>query len=153
MADVHSKLIRKKNMRAVRAKDTKPELFVRRLLHSAGFRYKLHVKVLPGTPDMVLPKHKVVIFVHGCFWHMHDCALFRLPATRNEWWLNKLSENRLRGEAAEDYLRELGWRVVVVWECSLKGDSKLEKKEILDTFTSWLSGSTSFLEIPVSKLI
>lgn len=152
MTDVHSKLVRRKNMKAVRAKNTKPELLVRKLLHSAGYRYRLHVKNLPGTPDIVLPKYKVVIFVHGCFWHMHDCELFRLPSTRTEWWRKKLSENRLRGEAAEDFLRELGWRVVVIWECSLKGQAKLEPCDVLDKFNYWLSGPTSFLEIPESKL-
>ncbi|OFI35426.1 very short patch repair endonuclease [Alteromonas lipolytica] len=151
MTDVHSKPVRRKNMKAVRAKNTKPELLVRKLLHGAGYRYRLHVKNLPGTPDIVLPKYKVVIFVHGCFWHMHDCALFRLPATRTDWWRQKLTENRLRSEAAEDFLRELGWRVVIVWECSLKGQAKLEPGDVLDKFTSWLSGSTSFLEIPESK--
>ena len=151
MTDVHSKPVRRKNMKAVRAKNTKPELLVRKLLHGAGYRYRLHVKTLPGTPDIVLPQYKVVIFVHGCFWHMHDCALFRLPATRTDWWRQKLTENRLRSEAAEDFLRELGWRVVIVWECSLKGQAKLEPGEVLDKFTSWLAGSTSFLEIPESK--
>lgn len=151
MTDVHSKLVRRKNMKAVRAKNTKPELLVRKLLHGAGYRYRLHVKNLPGTPDIVLPKYKVVIFVHGCFWHMHGCDLFKLPSTRTEWWQKKLSENRLRSESAEDYLRELGWRVVVIWECGLRGPARLESDEVLDIFVSWLSDSTSFLEIPASS--
>lgn len=152
MTDVHSKLVRKKNMRAVRSTNTKPELFIRKLLHGAGFRYRLHVKTLPGKPDIVLPKYKTVIFVHGCFWHMHDCGLFRLPSTRTIWWKKKLSENRLRSDTTEDLLREQGWRVAVVWECSIKGKEKLEPDEILDKFTSWLSSNTSYLEIPSPEL-
>lgn len=104
-------------MAAIRGKDTKPELEVRRFLHSQGFRFRLHRKDLPGKPDIVLPKHRAVIFVHGCFWHLHGCKNTVIPKTRMEWWKTKLEGNRARDEKSRLRLNELGWRVIIVWEC------------------------------------
>ena len=105
-------------MAAVRSRDTTPEKFVRSLLHRLGYRFRLHRKDLPGCPDIVLPRHRAVVFVHGCFWHAHRCkAGDRLPATNTEFWRNKRNENVIRDRAAIGRLRRLGWRILVVWEC------------------------------------
>ncbi|WP_026899233.1 very short patch repair endonuclease [Daejeonella oryzae] len=119
--DVHSKEIRSYNMSRIRSKDTKPELLVRKFLHSHGFRYRLHVKDLPGKPDIVLPKYKTVIFVHGCFWHGHEgCKYFVVPKTRTEWWVNKIQTNNSNDVKAEMNLISQGWRIIKIWECELK---------------------------------
>ncbi|WP_238375811.1 very short patch repair endonuclease [Ectothiorhodospira magna] len=107
-------------MSRVRSKDTKPEMRVRRLVHGMGYRYRLHRRDLPGCPDLVFPSRWAVIFVHGCFWHRHrGCALARLPKSRVEFWEAKLEGNRLRDENNQRRLRELGWRVLIVWECQV----------------------------------
>ena len=109
-------------MSGIRGKDTKPELQVRRFLHAQGFRFRLHDKRLPGKPDLVLPKWKTVILVHGCFWHMHDCRYFKLPQSRTEFWRGKLESNRRRDDVIRHQLEALGWRVVIVHECDLRDD-------------------------------
>ena len=121
MADVHSKATRSYNMSRIRNKDTKPEMLVRRFLHKNGFRYRLHVKDLPGKPDIVLPKYKTVIFIHGCFWHGHQgCKYFVVPKTRTEWWLNKIGTNIANDANAETQLKAAGWNIIKIWECELK---------------------------------
>jgi DNA mismatch endonuclease (patch repair protein) len=122
--DVHTKEIRSKNMAAIKGKDTKPEMLVRRFLHANGFRYKLHDKSLPGKPDIVLPKYKTVIFIHGCFWHGHkDCKYFVIPKTRTEWWLNKINGNIDNDAKAIKALKKEGWRIITIWECDLKANN------------------------------
>lgn len=124
MADVHSKETRSYNMSRIRSKDTKPEMLVRRFLHKNGFRYRLHVKNLPGKPDIVLPKYKTVIFIHGCFWHGHEgCRYFVVPKTRTEWWLQKIGTNTANDIAAENQLTTAGWKIIKIWECELKKSS------------------------------
>ena len=124
MADVHEPETRSYNMSQISGKDTKPEMMVRKFLHANGFRYRLHVKDLPGKPDLVLPKYNSVIFVHGCFWHAHEgCKYFKIPKTRTEWWENKLLGNRERDEKHVRQLKDLGWNVIVVWECELKPEN------------------------------
>lgn len=121
MADVHSKETRSYNMSRIRSKDTKPELLVRKFLHKNGFRYRLHVKDMPGKPDIVLPKYKTVIFIHGCFWHGHEgCRYFVVPKTRTEWWLNKINGNISNDIKAETDLMANGWKIIKIWECDLK---------------------------------
>lgn len=121
MADVHEPEIRSYNMSQISGKDTKPEMMVRKFLHANGFRYRLHVKNLPGIPDLVLPKYNSVIFVHGCFWHAHEgCKYFKLPQTRSDWWKEKLFNNKVRDERHIEKLKEEGWNVIVVWSCELK---------------------------------
>ena len=121
MADVHSKETRSYNMSRIRSKDTKPQLLVRKFLHAQGFRYRLHVKDLPGKPDIVLPKYKTVIFVHGCFWHGHEgCKYYVVPKTRTEWWLNKITGNINKDNSSKQLLKSAGWKVIDVWECELK---------------------------------
>lgn len=134
MADVHSKETRSYNMSRIRSKDTKPELLVRKFLHKNGFRYRLHVKGLPGKPDIVLPKYKTVIFIHGCFWHGHEgCKYYVVPKTRTEWWLNKIKSNTANDSKAESLLLDSGWRLITLWECQLK------KKEIDATLPNLLA--------------
>jgi DNA mismatch endonuclease (patch repair protein) len=121
MADVHDKKTRSYNMSRIRATNTKPELLVRRFLHANGFRYKLHDKTLPGKPDIVLPKYKTVIFIHGCFWHGHsNCKYFVVPKTRTEWWLNKINTNKANDNKAVKALKKDGWKILHIWECRLK---------------------------------
>jgi DNA mismatch endonuclease, patch repair protein len=121
MADVHSKKTRSYNMSRIRSKDTKPEMLVRKFLHKNGFRYRLHVKTLPGKPDIVLAKYKTAIFVHGCFWHGHEgCKYYVVPKTRTEWWLNKINGNINNGANAENALKAEGWNIIKIWECELK---------------------------------
>jgi len=108
------------NMSRIRATDTKPEVFVRSEIHKKGYRFRIHVKKLPGHPDIVLAKYRTVIFVHGCFWHGHEgCKDFAPPKTRTEWWLNKISGNKKNDAKTIAQLEEQGWRVVIVWECEL----------------------------------
>lgn len=127
MADVHNKKTRSYNMSQIRSSNTKPELLVRRFLHANGFRYSLHKKTLPGKPDIVLPKYKTVIFIHGCFWHGHaHCKYFSIPKTRTQWWTNKINTNKANDAKAVKALKKDGWKVLVVWECKLK-KGKVEK--------------------------
>lgn len=120
---------RSERMSRVRAKDTKPEMVVRRLVHAMGYRYRLHVAELPGRPDLVFPGRKAVIFVHGCFWHRHTgCKLARLPKSRLDFWLPKLEANRQRDTVVLRSLRRSGWRVLVVWECQTKQPEALTRR-------------------------
>lgn len=121
MADVHDKATRSYNMSRIQSKDTKPEMLVRRFLHSKGYRYRLHDKSLPGKPDIVLPKYNTVINVHGCFWHGHQgCKYFVVPKTRTNWWLNKIGTTLKRDKINKKKLREEGWKVITLFECELK---------------------------------
>jgi DNA mismatch endonuclease (patch repair protein) len=121
MADVHNKEQRSYNMSRIRSINTKPEMLVRKFLHANGFRYRLHDKKLPGKPDIVLPKHRTVIFVHGCFWHGHnDCKYYVIPKTRTEWWLNKINTNIANDVKAQKALKQGGWKIINIWECDLK---------------------------------
>lgn len=125
MADVHTPEQRSYNMSRVRSKDTKPELIVRKFLHAHGYRYRLHDKTLPGTPDVVLPKYKTVIFVHGCFFHGHDgCRYFVVPKTRTDWWMDKINGNKRRDAENEAKLVADGWKIITIFECALKPKTK-----------------------------
>lgn len=121
MADVHTPEQRSYNMSRVRSKDTKPEMMVRKFLFARGFRYRLHDRKLPGTPDVVLPKYRTIIFVHGCFYHGHDgCRYFVVPKTRTEWWLEKINGNKRRDVDNYRKLTEAGWQLITIYECELK---------------------------------
>ena len=140
MADVHNKKTRSYNMSRIRSGNTKPEMLVRKFLHAHGFRYRLHggkpaaAKALTGKPDIVLPKYKTVIFIHGCFWHGHTnlpdrqagCKYFVVPKTRTAWWMNKINTNKANDAKAVKALKKEGWKVITVWECKLK-PAKVEK--------------------------
>lgn len=120
---------RSRVMALVRSKDTKPEQVVRRLVHHMGYRFRLHRRDLPGSPDLVFPSRRAVIFVSGCFWHRHDCPNGRrLPKSRRRWWRDKLEKNRKRDQAAQRRLYRKGWRVMVVWECQLTNIDRIQRR-------------------------
>lgn len=121
MADVHDKKTRSYNMSQIKGKNTKPEILIRKFLFSKGLRYRLYDKKLPGKPDIVLTKYKIVIFVHGCFWHGHEnCKYFVIPKTRTDWWLKKIERNKQLDCDNFQVLQELGWKVLTIFECELK---------------------------------
>ena len=141
MTDIVSPRKRSEMMAGIRGKDTKPEMRVRKALFADGYRYRLHRKDLPGTPDIVLPGRMVAIFVNGCFWHGHlDCNLAKVPSTRRDFWQGKLEHNRQRDKAATEALTTLGWRVLVVWECFIR--SCKEQRELARALSSWLEDPT-----------
>ena len=141
MTDVHSKRVRSKNMAAIRSKNTKPELVIRKALFAKGFRYKLHDRKLPGKPDLVFPKYHAVIFIHGCFWHRHNCHLFKWPSTRPEFWKKKINRNVEVDKRNYKQLKKDGWYILTVWECALKGRSKLPFNKIIEDISYWLEFS------------
>ena len=125
---------RSRNMSAIKSKNTKPEIKVRKVLHSMGYRFRLHRKDLPGSPDIVLPKYKTVIFVHGCFWHRHEnCKYASTPKTRKEFWESKFKANVKRDKEIEEKIKNIGWQSSVIWECELKDTYSLKDK-IVDIF-------------------
>lgn len=126
-------------MSGIRGKNTAPEILIRKSLFSRGYRYRLNLRNLPGSPDIVLPKYHAVIFVHGCFWHGHRCPFFRIPATRSEFWNKKIEDNRKRDHNSEMELLNSGWRVCTIWECAIKGKTRLSRlPELIDTVENWL---------------
>lgn len=127
--DVHTPEQRSRNMAAIRSKNTKPETKVRSLLHAAGYRFRLHRKDLPGSPDLVLPKYHTAIFVHGCYWHRHPgCRYASEPKSNTEFWQTKFAANVQRDQAAQQAPRDLGWKVVIVWECETRDIATLEAR-------------------------
>lgn len=148
MVDIVSSEARSRMMSGIKGKDTKPEILVRQLLHRAGYRFRLHRKDLPGRPDLVLSRYNTALFVNGCFWHGHeDCHLFRLPKSRQDFWEVKISGNKARDLRKQTELFELGWRVGVVWECTLKGKTALEHDSILRRLEEFICGDIPFYEL------
>ncbi len=145
MVDVVDAATRSRMMAGIRAKNTAPELLVRRGLHRLGFRFRLHDKRLPGKPDLLLPKYSAAIFVHGCFWHGHDCPAFKWPATRAEFWRSKIELNRKNDERHIEALHGMGWRVCVIWECSVR---KPGSEALVAHIARWLAGTSRTLEVP-----
>lgn len=131
MPDNHSPEVRSYNMSRIRSKNTKPEETVRKYLFSQGFRYRKNVRALPGCPDVVLPKYSTVIFVNGCFWHKHDCGRFKWPTSNEEYWTTKIIRNVERDTENQKKLQEMGWKVIVIWECELKKQLFPERMERL----------------------
>jgi DNA mismatch endonuclease, patch repair protein len=148
MVDIVDSSTRSRMMAGIRGRNTKPEILIRSLLHRQGFRFRLHARNLPGKPDMVFPRYRAVIFVHGCFWHGHDCPLFKWPSTRPEFWREKIERNRLNDERARNALLGSSWRIAVVWECALKGTGKIDEMYLVQTLSTWLRNTQSpLLEI------
>ncbi|NHN91653.1 very short patch repair endonuclease [Acetobacter sicerae] len=147
LPDIVSPEQRSRMMSGIRGKDTKPEMVLRQGLHALGFRFRLHDRKLPGTPDLVFPKYHAVILVHGCFWHGHDCHLFRLPGSRTEFWRTKIDRNRAVDVRTQLALRNAGWRVGTVWECAMRGKGRLSMENILEACSAWLKSDASELEI------
>lgn len=134
-------------MQAIRGAGTKPEILLRKGLHALGFRYRLQVRDLPGRPDLVLAKHRAVVFAHGCFWHGHGCALFRWPATREAFWRAKIQGNMARDARDQAALEAQGWRVALVWECALKGRGRQPEGAPLAELAAWITSGGQRLEI------
>jgi len=146
-ADTVTPATRSRMMAAVKGKNTKPELIVRSALHRRGFRFRLHRKDLPGKPDLVFTGRSAVIFVHGCFWHGHDCHLFRWPKSREDFWRDKIAKNIERDRRQYHTLAETGWRIGVVWECALKGKTRLPFDSVADQRAMWLKSDKKILEV------
>ncbi len=134
-------------MSSIRGKNTKPELAVRSALHREGFRFRLHRKELPGCPDLVFPRHHAVLFVHGCFWHGHNCHLFKWPSTRQMFWRDKIEGNMARDEKQRAALLDAGWRIATLWECAMKGRTRLPFPEVVESCVMWLNSDKRLLEI------
>lgn len=132
-------------MSRIRGKDTAIEIKIRKGLFNAGFRYRLHNRLLAGKPDLTFAKYKAVVFINGCFWHFHDCYLFKLPETRTAFWISKLESNRDRDQKNIQILLNGGWRVLVVWECSIRGKYRKDLNYIVEVITDWLKSDTNFL--------
>ena len=147
MTDVVDKATRSRMMSGIKGKDTQPELRIRKELHKLGFRYKLHQKGMPGKPDLVFPKYKAILFINGCFWHGHDCHLFKYPATQKEFWREKINKTKETDARNISLLMKDGWRVLNIWECSLKGSEKIGLEEVIYRTTTWLVSKCIFLEI------
>ena len=139
MTDIVSPEVRSRIMSGIRAKDTRPELILRRALHALGFRYRLHVRNLPGKPDLVFPKYRAIIQVHGCFWHRHGCSKTTNPTSNSEFWHAKFARNVERDREIERQLRELGWSVGTVWECEL---SKKSESSSIDAISRFIRDET-----------
>lgn len=151
MPDVHDSATRSRNMSAIKGSDTKPEVTVRKGLHRRGLRYNLHAKRLPGRPDLVFPKYRAIVFVHGCFWHSHDCHLFKMPSTRPDFWAKKLARNKQLDLEVLSALHQQSWRTLIIWECALKGRSKLGEEALLDSASEWIRGDNPECEIAGSS--
>lgn len=147
MADLVSPEVRSRMMSGIKGKNTKPELLIRQGLHVLGFRYRLHRKGLPGKPDLTLPKYNAVVQVNGCFWHGHDCSLFKWPSSRQEFWRQKIEQNRVRDQRNDAALSALGWRQMTIWECALKGKNRHPLEDVLSSCGSWLAGKLRTGEI------
>ena len=139
--------VRSRMMAGIKCRNTRPEKAVRSAIHKRGFRFRLYCGHLPGTPDLVFPKYRAVIFVHGCFWHGHDCHLFRWPKTREEFWHSKIRSNMERDKNQFRSLVTSGWRVATIWECALKGRARISIDEITDRCTAWLKSDGNQLEL------
>jgi len=141
MVDIVDKITRSRMMAGIQGKDTKPELIIRKALFAKGLRYRLHDSRLPGKPDMVFPKYRAVIFVHGCFWHGHNCRLFKWPSNRDKFWKKKILGNKQRDHKQLDEILSRGWRVLTVWECSLKGLGRRDPSYVIGRLVFWLQSN------------
>ena len=147
MTDVVDAATRSRMMSGIRRRDTKIEVSVRRALHARGFRYRVDVAGLPGRPDIVLPRWNAVVLIHGCFWHRHDCGLCRIPATRPDFWREKLDRNRIRDQQNLLKLQREGWRVATVWECAIRGKGTSAPEAVAAQLGDWLPTGLPMLEL------
>lgn len=152
MADVLSAAQRQLNMSRIKGKNTRPEMLLRRSLFSRGLRFRLHKQGLPGKPDMVFAKYKVCLFVHGCFWHGHRCSLFKVPRTRTEFWMQKINGNQTRDAKNLEILMHAGWRVMVVWECAIRGPRRRGLEEATDECVKFILGALSMPAWEISEV-
>lgn len=152
MTDVHDKATRSKNMRAIGTRDTAIEKRLAGLLTQAGFEYRVQDAALAGRPDFVIDSYQCIIFTHGCFWHHHDCYLFKVPATRTEFWLDKIGKNVIRDARDRVALLAQGWRVLVVWECALRGRLKLDDAALIERLEEWICGGGQSAQIDIQGI-
>jgi DNA mismatch endonuclease, patch repair protein len=145
MVDIVDKPTRSRMMAGIRGKNTKPEKIIRSLLHRQGYRFVVHDRRLPGSPDLVFPQFRAVVFVHGCFWHGHTCSYFKWPATRSKFWRAKIERNQENDAKALRALREMGWRTAIIWECALRAPAR-DAKAISLRIGRWLSQGTRCIE-------
>lgn len=148
MTDVVDKETRSRMMSGIKGKNTKQEILIRKELHKLGFRYKLNDTKLPGKPDIVLPKYNAVIFVNGCFWHGHDCYLFKWPASHTTFWKEKINKTKITDKENYTKLGNMGWRVLIIWECVLRGKGKLPLNYVIDEAKTWILSDCLVKEIP-----
>lgn len=153
MTDVLTPAQRRFNMSRIRSKDTKPELLLRRGLHALGFRFRVHRRDLPGCPDLTFPRFRAALFVHGCFWHGHNCVMFKLPATRTEFWSAKIAGNRKRDNRVLEELSARGWRTLIIWECTLRGPAKPPVDRVLDQIAEWLRVNKGVDSVQLDELL
>ncbi len=146
-ADTVTPDVRSRMMAGIRGSNTKPEMAIRSELHRLGFRFRIHRRSLPGKPDLVFPKYRAVIFVHGCFWHGHGCHLFKWPKTRSEFWRQKIHSNIERDDRHLSALTNAGWRVATIWECALKGRMRLSPGVVAERCAAWLVSRESTMEL------
>lgn len=142
MTDIVSKEQRSRMMSGIRAKNTKPELIIRKGLFAKGLRYRLHDKKLPGKPDLVFPKYRVVLFINGCFWHGHACDLFKIPSTNRDFWENKIGTNQANDAKNKELLLVAGWRVVTIWECAIKGKRRLDINTLISSVNELIKNNS-----------
>lgn len=145
--DIVSREKRSSMMSGIRSKDTKPEMIIRKALYARGYRYRLHSSKVQGKPDIIMRKYNAVIFIHGCFWHGHDCKLFRLPKTRTAFWENKIGTNQKRDREVISTLQKEGWRIAVIWECAMRGKGKMDFENMMDILTEWIESDSKKLEL------
>ena len=148
MTDIVDSKTRSRMMSGIKGKNTKPEIVIRQRLHARGYRFRLHRKDLPGSPDIVLPKHRAVVLINGCFWHGHQCRLFKWPKTRPEFWRKKIEGNIRRDQQNLSELKRMGWRACLLWECEIKGANEEHLNTVIESISEWLSGEENFLFIP-----
>ncbi|MFS9434340.1 very short patch repair endonuclease [Citrobacter sp. C348] len=147
MADVHDKATRSKNMRAIATRDTAIEKRLASVLTEQGVTFRVQDAVLPGRPDFVVDDYQCVVFTHGCFWHHHDCYLFRTPATRMQFWLAKIGKNVERDARDRERLQALGWRVLIIWECAIRGRKKLSDEALSERVVEWICSGGATAQI------
>ena len=147
MVDIVAPSVRSRMMSNIRSKNTRPEVEIRKGLHATGLRYRLHRRDLPGTPDITLSRHRAVVFVHGCFWHGHDCHLFKWPSSNSEQWKRKILDNQSRDESSVQRLLASGWRVCTIWECALRGRGRHDKQAVVDMTATWIRGTEQLYQL------
>jgi DNA mismatch endonuclease (patch repair protein) len=147
LVDVVDAATRSRMMSGIQGKNTSPELLIRKALHERGFRFRIHAAHLPGKPDLLLPKYKAAVFIHGCFWHGHGCRYFKIPQTRSQFWVEKIGKNQHRDALQENALRALGWRVLIVWECAVRSMKKEKSPLLVDLIAEWLINGSEYFQI------
>ena len=152
MVDVVDPATRSRMMAGIKGKDTKPELLIRRLLHARGFRFALKPARLPGRPDIVLPRWRVAVFVHGCFWHWHRCSLSKMPSSNRPFWEEKLQKNSDRDAQAQMQLVSMGWRVATIWECATRtAAAKAGLEQVMTELANWIRNSPTVMTFETKK--